>query len=171
MGEFVVDPRVFIQPPYLACTNCGTENAFGVLIIGWGYTRRCRECWHTDRFDLPEIRKTVIYLDQLAISEMMKALTRPCRAPGRVDASWLELFERLDVLSKLQLIVCPDSDTHCDESAGAPNPEALRRMYELLSHGISFDSHVRIRDEQLIEHLKAWLDGQLTACSSSTSSA
>ena len=75
MGEFVVDPRVFIQPPYLACTNCGTENAFGVLIIGWGYTRRCRECWHTDRFDLPEIRKTVIYLDQLAISEMMKALT------------------------------------------------------------------------------------------------
>jgi hypothetical protein len=160
MREFVFDPRVFIQPPYITCPNCGTENAFGVLMIGWGYTRRCRECWHTERFDLPEIRKTVIYLDQLAISEMMKALNPAVRAHGRVDAFWLELFERLDVLSKLQLIVCPDSDTHRDESAVAPHPEALKRMYELLSHGISFDSHMHIRDDQLIEHLKAWLDGE-----------
>jgi hypothetical protein len=159
MAEFVFDPRVFIQPPYITCPQCATEDTFGVLMIGWGYTRRCRECWHTERFDLPEIRKTIIYLDQMAISEMMKALNPAARAHGRVDAFWLELFERLDVLSKLQLIICPDSDTHRDESTVAPNPQALKRMYELLSHGISFNSHLQIRDQQLIERLKAWLEG------------
>lgn len=42
MGEFVFDARVFIQPPYITSPNCGTENAFGVLMIGWGYTPQLR---------------------------------------------------------------------------------------------------------------------------------
>jgi hypothetical protein len=115
VSELVFDPREFIQAPFIACPRCGTGNAFGVLSIGSGYTRRCRECWHTDRFPLPRIRKTVVYLDQLVISEMMKALNPAARAHGRVDSFWLELFERLDVLSKLQLIICPDSETHRDD--------------------------------------------------------
>src|SRR5881409_525479 len=74
VNQFVFDPRVFIRPPYIQCPSCGVDEQFGVLMIGAGYTRRCRQCWHTESFDLPEIRKTVIYLDQMAISEMMKVL-------------------------------------------------------------------------------------------------
>lgn len=45
MNEFVFDPRVLIRPPYIACPNCHAEEQFGVLMIGWSYTRRCRVCW------------------------------------------------------------------------------------------------------------------------------
>ncbi len=153
MNEFVFDPRVFIRPPYITCPNCAAEEQFGVLMIGWGYTRRCRECWFTERYDLPEIRKKVIYLDQMAISEMMKALNPASPAYERVDPFWRDLFEKLDVLKKFQAIVCPDSATHRAESAVAPDPEALRRMYELLAFGISFNDGPSIRNAQVAEYL------------------
>lgn len=35
---------------------------------------------------------------------------------GRTDEYWLRLFERLDSLCKLQLIICPDSEFHNNES-------------------------------------------------------
>jgi hypothetical protein len=160
MNEFMFDPKVFIRPPYITCPNCGAEEQFGVLMIGWGYTRRCRECWFTERYDLPEIRKKVIYLDQMAISEMMKALNPASPAYERVDPFWRELFEKLDVLKKLQVIVCPDSATHRAESAVAPDPEALRRMYELLAFGISFNDGPSIRNAQVAEYLPHWLQGE-----------
>jgi hypothetical protein len=75
MGDFVFDPRVFILPPFKQCPRCGCEECFGVLIIGGRqYTRRCRECWYDERFELPQISKTVVYLDQMAISNMTKIL-------------------------------------------------------------------------------------------------
>jgi hypothetical protein len=37
------------------------------------FVHRCGECRHTETFELPEIRKAVIYLDQFAVSGMMKA--------------------------------------------------------------------------------------------------
>jgi hypothetical protein len=129
-------------------------------MIGWGYRRRCRECWFSERYDLPEIRKKVIYLDQMAISEMMKALNPSSPAYERVDPFWRELFETLDMLKKLQAIVCPDSDTHRAESAVAPDPGALRRMYELLAFGITFNDGHSIRNAQIAEYLRHWLRGE-----------
>jgi len=160
MNEFPFDPRVFIRPPHITCPNCHAEEQFGVLMIGWGYTRRCRECWFTERYDLPEIRKAVIYLDQMAISEMMKALNPASPAYERVDPFWREAFEKLDVLKRLQVIVCPDSDTHRAESAVAPDPGALRRMYELLAFGVTFRDGPSIRNSQVAEYLPHWLRGE-----------
>jgi hypothetical protein len=157
MNEFVFDPTVFIRPPYIACPNCHAEDQFGVLMIGWGYTRRCRECWFTERYDLPEIHKKVIYLDQMAISEKMKALN-PAFEGG--DPFWSHAFEKLDVLKKLQAIVCPDSPIHRAESAVAPDPQALRRMYELLAFGITFHDGPSIRNAQVAEYLPGWLRGE-----------
>jgi hypothetical protein len=159
VNEFVFDPRVFIRPPYITCPNCEAEEQFGVLMIGWGYTRRCRECWSTERYDLPEIHKTVIYLDQMAISEMMKALNPASPAYELVNPFWREAFEKLDVLKKLQVIVCPDSETHRAESAVAPDPQALRRMYELLAFGVTFEDGASIRNAQVAEYLPHWLRG------------
>ena len=69
-----IDPRIFISNPYVTCPKCRKEG-FGVLMIdGRHYTRRCRECWHTENIDLPPIRKKIIYIDQFAISGMMKVI-------------------------------------------------------------------------------------------------
>ncbi len=69
----------------------------------------------------------------------------------RIDKFWFQLFEKLDTLSKLQLIVCPDSITHQNESkVTVEHYETLKRMYELLSHGTSFDHFDTIQRFQFI---------------------
>jgi hypothetical protein len=160
MGEFVFDPRVFILPPFKQCPRCGCEECFGVLMIGGTqYTRRCRECWYDEQFALPEISKTVIYLDQMAISNMTKILHPEVGQGRQLDPFWRDVFERIDVLCKLQVLICPDSQTHREESALAAYAAALRRMYELFSHGATFDFSHQIRDGQLLEYLGNWLAG------------
>lgn len=32
-GKIVIDPRIFISEPYLACPSCKREGSFGVLMI------------------------------------------------------------------------------------------------------------------------------------------
>ncbi|MCK5020734.1 MAG: hypothetical protein KAS32_27180 [Candidatus Peribacteraceae bacterium] len=146
MESFEFDPRVFISPPFIKCPKCNKE-AFGVLTINCNsYTRRCRACFFPrgkDRpqiYDLPQLEKKVIYLDQFVISEMMKCLNPQTKAhkKGKLDPFWLALFEKLDTLSKLQLIIYPDSIYHTNESLLSPYFEPLKRLYELLSHGVSF---------------------------------
>lgn len=167
MGEerFIrIDPRDFITPPFQTCPKCGRET-FGVLMIpGRHYVRRCRqrECWHTAHFPLPSLKKTVIYVDQFAISNMMVALNPATEAhrAGRVNPVWLDLFRRLDHLAKLQLIVCPDSGFHYDESIVSPFYRPLKRMYELLSGGITFQDSSYIEQSHLIVAGKEWMKGQ-----------
>jgi uncharacterized Zn finger protein len=84
-----IDPKDFISPPYITCPNCEKEDVFGVLMIsGNRYTRRCRECWFDESYSLPQLSKTIIYLDQFAISEMMKALNAELGKSRKVDKFW-----------------------------------------------------------------------------------
>jgi len=46
---------------------------------------------------LPALRKTILYLDQNAVSEMMKAINPATRSHRRpVLDRWRELFRRID---------------------------------------------------------------------------
>jgi hypothetical protein len=160
-----LDPRIFIHAPYITCPK-GHVAAYGVLSIGgnW-YTRRCRECWHTDDYPLPPLKKQVIYIDQFAISNMMKALNDEMESHERAKKDplytfWLELFDVLERLSKLQLIVCPDSSAHRNESLMVPYFDALKRMYEQLSHGVTFMDSAYVADRQVNMALLAWLKGE-----------
>lgn len=112
-ASVTVDPRGFIKPPFTTCPKCGAE-AFGVLMVcDYHYCRRCRNCLHPRgyeppaRFPLPNLSKSVVYLDQMAISNMMKALNPSAKGHDRAvrDGFWRPLFEKLDRLSKLQLLV------------------------------------------------------------------
>ncbi|MFH0805233.1 MAG: SEC-C metal-binding domain-containing protein, partial [Patescibacteria group bacterium] len=48
--KLVVNPKMFIHTPYIACPVCGKPD-FGVLMINsGGYTRRCRSCWHDEHY-------------------------------------------------------------------------------------------------------------------------
>ena len=126
-----IDPRDFIGGPYEDCPKCG-QHEFGVLNIhDNSYTRRCRSrsCWHTLTFGLPALKKKVIYLDQFVFSNIMKMLSAETRGHERAEAEplWRELFESLDVLCRMQLVICPDSTEHHAESLISPFYEELAK--------------------------------------------
>jgi len=154
----VFDPKAFIHGPYRKCPSCNAESAFGVLLIGpYHYVRRCRECWHDASFTLPRLKKSVLYLDQFAISNMMKAL-HPA-VDREIDVFWLELFRRVDRLCKLQLLVCPESELHTEEALVAPFAPELKRMYELLSGGVTLHGGAHVQRVQIFEHVRRWARG------------
>lgn len=164
----MIDIKDFIRGPYVKCPKCG-KNSFSVSIIcDHHYFRRCTECLYPDyykgekgvKYPLPKLNKKVIYIDQFAISNMMKFLNPSVKSHEKVKADifWRKLFEQLNTLCKLQLIICPDSDMHETESLLAPYYESLKRMYELLSTGISFQSHETIKLFQIIGQFNIWID-------------
>jgi len=108
----------------------------------------------------PPHLKKVLYLDQFAISDMMKAVDEQARGHGRVDQFWLELFKALERVCKLQLAVCPSSPIHREESLVASGFAALERMYGQLSNGVKFLRPEEIEQQQTDTALVAWLDGR-----------
>ena len=158
-----IDPRDFIMSPYLQCPKCGAE-AYGVLRVSdTRCRRRCRACWHTATVYLPEIKKKVVYVDQLAFSNIMKFLNPEVKGHERAAAEpfWKELFETLGVVCNLQLVACPDSREHQHESLTAPFYKALKNTYEHFSGGVSFDDAETIRIRQIAELARAWLKNEL----------
>jgi hypothetical protein len=157
--EFFIDPRIFISKPFFKCPKCNKPDAFGVLwISGHSYTRRCRECWFTKSYKLPEIKKKIIYLDQFVISEMMKAINKKLKKTEGINRFWLTFFEKIDRLIKLQLIICPDSSFHQDESAFYQF-QAHKRMYEHLSNGSSFYDPGTIKRFQISDYFRQLVQG------------
>ncbi len=158
-----IDPRDFIGGPYQPCPKCG-QREFGVLSIhDTSITRRCRvrACWYTATYPLPRLRKKIIYLDQFIFSNITKMLS--ANAPGheraKGDPFWRELFESLDVLCRMQLVVYPDSTEHHDESLISPFFEELKHTYEHFSTGISFARPLTIGHEQVTVAFFAHLNG------------
>ena len=163
--SFKFDPRDLISPPFINCPNC-KQKQLGVLsIYNNTYSRRCKNCLYpvgTEKsalYLLPDLDKKVIYLDQFAISEMMKILNPKTKAhkKGNVDNIWLDVFDKVHRLCKMQLIVCPDSNYHHDESIVSPFFSELKRIYELFSHGITFNDIFSIQNRQLFDHAECWL--------------
>jgi len=93
---------------------------------------------------------------------MMKVLNPKTKAYQKetLDSFWLRLFEKLDSLCKLQLIICPYSGFHIEESLLSPYFGSLKQMYELLSHGVSFYDHETIERFQIYEDAENWLSGK-----------
>ena len=109
--------------------------------------------------DPPHLKK-VIYLDQFAISEMVKAIDTRSNAHERVNTLWRQVFDTLERVCKLQLVVCPWSPIHRDESLVSEIFEPLKRMYEHLANGVGFRRPSEIELRQINTALVAWLDGR-----------
>ncbi len=159
MTEKAFDPRDLISPPFKTCPGCGHET-FGVLTINKdSYSRRCRDCWHIVRhIALPPVRKKIIYLDQYVVSNLMKLDNPALRRTEKLAATpfWEELRDLLTELRNLQLIVCPDSASHVSESRISPFNAELKKTYEHLSGGITFNSFNEISNSQIGELARAW---------------
>jgi hypothetical protein len=107
------------------------------------------------------LRKKIVYLDQMAYSNMAKTLDRVWAATTAPQGPFpAKLFDALERALKLQLIVCPNSTVHEKESALASHPTMLRAIYEHLGSGVSFQYPVTIHQHQLGVALKAILAGQ-----------
>lgn len=152
------NPSMFIQQPYILCPNCD-KNTLGVLTISKEYyQRKCKNCGFDLYKNLPKIMKNIIYIDQFGISNMVKAIhpTMLSKRKSKIDQFWRLLFEKLSKLSKMQLIVCPESTFHYDESIISNFNEELKIMYELLSSNIRFTDPDTIRRFQIADYAEYW---------------
>ncbi len=153
-------PKVkeFVRPPFIRCPDCGEEK-FGVLMTSERqYVRRCINCWFDKSFPLPPIRKRLIYLDQFVISNVMKELdpAAPASVKGVKDGFYRTVFEKLDRLNKLHLIVCPHSPVQDHESVVDTRYEKCRTVFRQLSHGVSFKPPETIFHAQIVHAFRAW---------------
>ncbi|MEI6553616.1 MAG: SEC-C metal-binding domain-containing protein, partial [bacterium] len=160
--------RDFISGPYKKCPNpeCLADNSFGVFISTGGsktYMRECIVCGYRRNFDLPDIKKKVLYLDQFVISNLIKLLDKdhPSHKRIKLDPFWESLFVKLEIASKSQVIVCPDSFYHKDESlTGSIDFRLMRRLYEHFSSGKTLYPSAIVERNNIVHHFKGWIDGK-----------
>jgi hypothetical protein len=158
MPEKKFDPRDLISGPWRKCPACGKDE-FGVMSIsGSRLMRGCRDCWHKQDYRLPELRKRIIYLDQFVVSNLMKLDNPGVQGHERIVALpfWRELRDLLFQLRQLQMICCPDSGSHEEESRISPYNAELKKTYEALSGGITFQAFNSIKSQQIGELARAW---------------
>lgn len=165
-----VDPGSFVQEPFIECPKCH-EKAYGILeVYSSHFQRRCQKCWfesdkhHTGQYYLPPLQKKILYLDQFVISSFMKSLNKASKSHGKIDPVWKRLFTKIDLLGHLQLITCPSSIIHENESVMMRDMfESMRTMYNQLSSGESFRHHTSIQNDQIAAAFSAWLSGKKSA--------
>ena len=164
MSEIIINPQTFfITEPFIKCPKCG-NNSFGILMIcSKHYNRRCKICAYPNgqeylyaAYPLPDLNKKIIYLDQFVISNIMKAIKGMLSSNSEY---WEILFERLDSLYKFELIACPSSIAHINESLASKNFSLLKEMYEVWSCGVSFYDFETIKRNQILDYASKWITG------------
>ncbi len=73
--------------PLETCPQCDQPDSYGrCLIAAKGLTFKCNSCGHHESKQLPPIEKKIIYIDQFALSKMIKNKDEPF---------WDDLYDRL----------------------------------------------------------------------------
>lgn len=156
-----IGPNDFVSGPYVPCQLC-REPRLGIVSIGPDVVvRRCTNCQAKTRQDLPRLNKRIVFVDQSAISNMMLALHPTAGRTGHHSGFWRKLFSQLDRLVRMQLIACPSTSIHVNESMVAPQIEAdLLRVAVHLSAGVRFLDRHDIEMHQILLAARAWHRGQ-----------
>ena len=152
MPPFQFDPREMILGPYTVCSACG-EDALGTESIDRNQlVRRCRNCLGGASVErLPLLHKKIVYLDQMVLSNLAKAIDPVWKREKRqLDPFWLDMFDALDRALKLQLVVFPESRIHQQESVVYQHFSALRGLYEHFASGTDFEFPSIVHRKQLI---------------------
>lgn len=151
---------MFEMPPFRKCPECRKDSAFGVLFVHSDhYERRCRFCRHTQPIPLSLLNKHVIYLDQFAISELVKIRSgNPYR--GHHGSFFTALDKAIRRLLLDQQAIFPDSDLHRDESIVSGFHEGLRDLYEDINGDVSLLSDTDVQLGQIEAFARSWLGGR-----------
>jgi len=108
---------------------------------------RCTACRCEVAQPLPVVAKKIIYLDQMVISNIVKAK----------EDRWRLLHARLVELDAMQLIVCPFSEVHLEESMLAAEwRDRLKLLYRTIG-GVAFRTPREIETAQLLTAIRSWL--------------
>ena len=111
------------------CPRCHGRGSLALLMnTGLYLLFRCSGCRHELTRPLPVVRKQIIYLDQFVFSNIVKAK----------EARWEHLHARLVELDAKQLIACPFSTIHQEESLlTAEWRDRLKHLYRTIG-GVGF---------------------------------
>src|SRR5207237_10010439 len=110
LSLFLIDMMPSALDRYLelpCCESCQIGRIRPVDVMGGKRLFfRCSntQCFNKMNFELPEIEKTIIYLDTSTVSHMARAKVR-----GDSDAPYLKLYEALRRASARNLVACPGS--------------------------------------------------------------
>jgi hypothetical protein len=93
---------------------------------------------------------------------MLKAKDKGTKGHERTmqEPFWGALWDLLANLRRLQLICCPDSEEHENESLLSPFFESLKSTYERLSGGVTFRGFEHVRLAQGFQLVHAWVKGK-----------
>jgi hypothetical protein len=108
------------------------------------------------------LRKTVIYLDQFAVSNMMIALnpSKRTHANAQISPLWLKIYNALNDVCRQQLAVCPSSNVHVRETLAAEYGRSIWQVITRFSHQTSFKDSNWVLSVQLCEYARAWASGK-----------
>lgn len=136
------------RPP-TPCPRCGTDGPWRVRLVT--RTNRLAEytaCRHQVTTELPRFEKKIIYLDQLVLSNIVKAK----------DPYWPELRMRLEWFIGGQLVCCPYSPLHDRESMLFHDlAEELEKLYKTLGGYDCLKPPIDIQRAQLARSLASFL--------------
>ncbi|CAN7566710.1 hypothetical protein LJR225_004193 [Phenylobacterium sp. LjRoot225] len=150
---------MFERAPFQYCPGC-RQSDLGILSVGGdALTRRCRRCRYGYSEALPEVDKKVIYLDQLAISEIFKIRSGTRRPGANSEAFWREAERLIRRVHLLQQAVFPDSNIHTDETLVYRSASELRLAHEMLGGDVSFKNIDDVINAQTWAFFKAFLAG------------
>jgi len=131
------------------CRNCKSTIIVGPRNRRYQFwVARCANCGLQVEQRLPSICKKIIYLDQNVFSHILSGQ----------DQRWQEAARRLNVLSYLQVVTCPYSEIHREESLLADHSrDQLKGLYRDLSEGNEFLSTLDIEQNQLLRSIRRYL--------------
>lgn len=150
--------------PFNECKLCG-ERSFGRPVVlgyyGQNYTPECWKCWYNETYKLPKLKKMIIYLDQCAISNIMKSIAAHDKWDDNQNLEIrYQIYTLLKELNTLQLITCPYSEIHEYESILQWSEEffeKIKQTYQLLSQQTSFKFKGAIESRQIYNQFIDWL--------------
>lgn len=130
------------------CPGCGYERYGNVMVMGSFVLRGCGRCKYSVRVPLPPIHKKILYLDQPFFSGAFRG----------GDQRFVDLADKIERLSSLQLLTSPRSFAHDAEAVQWDRGPQLIEFIKRTSRGHKFDEGYNVEQAQIMKGFKAWLD-------------
>jgi hypothetical protein len=111
------------------------------------------ECRWSSQIKLPDIQKTIIYLDTSTISHIVRALDREEK-----DSPWISLFSALTQVVEDQVVLCPRSSLVSEELELGGSATAFVELARKLGE-ISLKHPLEVRFLQLVRALDRFVSG------------
>lgn len=118
------------------CPGCNSKNSFGnVDVFGTTLQRGCHHCEYSVQIPLPEITKSILYLDQSFFSH----------AFNEGDEKFVSAANRIAEASHQQLLTTPYSSLHEEEAQLWKRRDELREFIRKTARGAKFAPSITLR--------------------------